>query len=79
MIDIVSIVDHRSYQDKIRFLPTLAKFLDNHLQTLQEGEELTMDPNDNGEPDSDVVTTRPNLNSQQDPKDLIDEKDYPDS
>ena len=53
-----------------------AKFLDNHLQTLQEGEELTIDANDNGEPDSAVMTTRSNLNSQQDPGEFIDEKDY---
>ena len=46
------------------------------MQTLQEGKELTMDPNDNGEPDSDVMTTRPNLNSQQDPREFVDEKDY---
>ena len=38
-----------------------------------------MDANDNGEPGGAVMTTRPNLNSQQDPREFIldvDNKDY---
>ena len=49
----------------------IAKFSDNHLQTLQEGEELTMDANRNGEPGGAIMTARPNLNYQQDPREFI--------